>query len=216
MNSERIPDNNSDLSAEYQKFKEGKSISHTLGVIGGSSEEDLSSQKNLLIEGCKLIQTKIGNFGIISGGTRKGVPDLALDIGRELGIPTIGVFPQEKAKYVASEKIDFAIPVPSQLLSQVTWGIETSTLVSIPDVFILIGGEWGTLTEVSMIMKRNNSLVRHGIPPVPLISLAGSGKLADSLEQIIQIFPTSPGSHFRVDNSNRLAEIVIKYLVERR
>ncbi len=216
MNREKILDNSSNLFTEYQKFKERLGFSHALGIIGGSSEENLSREKKLLIEGCRLIQAKIGNFCIISGGTKKGVPELALDIGRELGLSTIGIFPQEKAKYVAHEKIDFAIPIPPQPLSQVVWGVETPTLVSIPDVFILIGGEWGTLAEVSMIMKRNRSLAKKGISPIPIVSIVGSGGLADNLENIFRIFPTEPNLHFTVDNSYTLADIVLKYILERK
>jgi len=92
MIAERLQEQVLNFSAEYQRFKERKGFSHALGIIGGSSEEDPSTNKAVLLDTCRLAQAHVGNFAIVSGGTTKdGVSELAPDIGRELGLPTIGV-----------------------------------------------------------------------------------------------------------------------------
>ncbi|MBI2268537.1 MAG: hypothetical protein HYU80_03825 [Candidatus Blackburnbacteria bacterium] len=211
MNIERLLKHGLDnLHSEYQSFKEREGFSHVLGVIGGSSTEQVPKYSNFLIEGCRLTKIRLGKFAIISGGTQGGVPELALDVAKTLRLPTIGVFPQASAKYAALKKIDFPISVPPQPLAQVTWGIETPTLVSIADAFVLIGGEWGTNAEVSMIMKRNSSLARHGTRLVPIIAINGSGKLADILEQLTRVFPTSEGTFLKVGTSTELASMLVQ------
>jgi predicted Rossmann-fold nucleotide-binding protein len=85
-------------------------------------------------------------------------------------------------------------------------------LVSIPDVFVLIGGSWGTLTEVSTIMKRNNTLVNRGVSLTPIIAISGSGELVDNLEQIANLFPPINGAHLKVNNSVELSEILTQNL----
>lgn len=199
-------------SLEFQKFQEKEGFSSALGIIGGSNSEYLPAYKQLITEGCRLAQVKSGSFAIVSGGTHGGIPEMALDIGKNLGLPTIGVFPDKGAKYAALEKIDFPIAVPSPSLSEITWGVETPVLISLSDAFILVGGEWGTLTEVSMIMKKNISRAKSDLPPLPIIIIDGSGKLADNLEILTNFIPSSAGSLHTVHTPEELAYQLLQVL----
>jgi hypothetical protein len=147
----------------------------------------------------------------LSGGTSGGVPEMALNIGKDLNLPTIGVYPEKGSKYAATSKLDFSISVTSHPMSDISWGSETPVLVSIPDLFILVGGEWGSLTEVSMIMKKNISRNKQGLKPIPIIVIEGSGKLADNITTIAKDFPLPSGSLEFVNTPTQLADLIIRY-----
>jgi predicted Rossmann-fold nucleotide-binding protein len=204
--TEKLRINSSDIPEQFRLFKERVGFTKAIGIIGGSGDGKLESYKEILTEAFEQIKLQFGKFAIVSGGTGGGVPELALDTARKVGLPTIGSYPLEKEKFAVLEKIDFAIPVPPQQLSTITWGVETPTLVSIPDVFILIGGEWGTLAEVSMIMKRNRSQYKNNSRLIPIVSMLESGLLADNLKDLIQIIPTPPGIYLEANNTTELVE----------
>lgn len=191
-----------------QEFKELQGVNRILGVIGGSDKAVVSSCQEQLVGICSQLCIYHGRFGVLSGGTTGGVPEMALTVAKQLQLPTIGVYPQSAEKYAAHSKIDHEIPVPLSPLSDVKWGMETPILASIPDAFILIGGEWGTLTEVSTIMKRNVSRAEKGLPLTPIIPLLGSGKLADNLSTILTGYlPVPEGSILYPREDNQITDV---------
>lgn len=207
--NERFTQKGTDIEIAFREFKEKTGFSHVVGIIGGSNKEDDSKHTNFLYQGLSLVKKRLGKFAILSGGTREGIPEVALNVARLLELPTIGVFPENAQKYAAFEKLDFPISVEPSALSELTWGTETPTLVSIPDVFILIGGEWGTLTEVSMIIKRNKSRADKKEQIIPIITVAESGKLADNIEKLLDVFSTPKGSCIKIEKPTQLAQLII-------
>lgn len=196
-----------------KNFLEKEGVTHAVGIIGSSRNEQSLPYKDLLTHACLLTQARIGNFAIVSGGTGGGAPEMAFMVGQELGLPTIGVFPETGAQYaLEKETQNFSIPTPSHSISETSWGTETPVLISIPDIFIVVGGEWGTLTEVSMIMKKNSSRAKEKLKPLPIIVINGSGKLADNIDQLTAYLPTPSGSVIRVSNSKDLAHHLIQGL----
>ena len=210
--TERQLDNPQNLIEQYKSFKEREGYSKAIGIIGGSDDKNLQSYEEILLQTFESVKLNFGKFAVVSGGTRGGVPESALKIAKIMELPTIGVYPLEKAEKVAFEKVDFTIAVPPQPLSNIKWGIETSTLVGIPDVFILIDGGWGTLTEISMIMKRNLWLADKKLPLTPVIGLAGSGGVADILTNLAHVLTTAPGVYFEAHSAPYIAEKVTKIL----
>lgn len=200
------------VAVEYQRFKERENFSHVVGIIGGSEAENIPYYQRLLVEQLNIVKQQVGNFAIVSGGTEGGIPEMALDVGMELGLPTIGVFPEQKSKYAMPQKTSFSISVPSHPLSQVSWGVETPTLIGIPDAFLLIGGGWGSLTEISMIMKRNESLLRNGRKPIPVISVTPESELSAAVESLTNSFGLSEGIYIPVRNNRLIAEIITSSL----
>jgi len=61
-----------------------------------------------------------------------------------------------------------------------------------------------------MIMKRNDSLVRYEMPPVPIVSVSGSGDLADFMEDMSRVFPVHSGTLFQIMNSDELAGSIVQ------
>jgi predicted Rossmann-fold nucleotide-binding protein len=188
-------------------FKEQEKISHIIGIIGGSGAVSTNSV-NLLTNVLSEVNAKTGRFAVQTGGTTGGVAEAGINIAKSLALPTIGVYPKLGEKYALKDKLDLAISIEAPGYGGQIWGSETPVFVAIPDVFLLVGGEWGTNAEVSMIMKRNKDRIKVGLLPNPIISIVGSGKLADEMTTLTKIFPTPEGAFFSSNNSSEVANII--------
>lgn len=200
------------IEINFRNFKESEGFTHVIGIIGGSSVENIPYYHNLITSQLAIVKQQLGIFAITSGGTQGGVPEMALDIGYELGLPTIGVFPEAKCKYSVPDKTSFSIAVPSHPMTEVTWGIETPVLIGIPDAFLLVGGAWGSLTEVSMIMKRNESLLRHGHRAVPIVSITPDSGISRAIDMLNVSLDVPEGVYIPVNNERSISEILLTSL----
>ncbi len=198
------------IEEELCLFKKNNDISHIVGIIGGSNDITPESA-NMLTEVLFEVQKSVGQFAVQTGGTAGGVPELGVMVAEYLDLPTIGVYPEMGAKYALHGKLDLEIAVPSPLYGDQLWGSETSVFVAIPDIFLLIGGEWGTETEVGMIMKRYDTRKKKDLSLAPLISFENTGKLAGEMESLTHLFRTSEGAFFRAQTSQEVSQIVISH-----
>ena len=133
-------------------------------------------------------------IAVQTGGTKWGVPKIATAVARECGFPTIGVFPitAQESNHVLDqfdpkkpeEKLDLALCVhPLIFASQ--WGDESSIFAKLLNAAIVIGGNSGTMTEVTHILKLNE---RRSARKKHIVPIYGTGGTADKLS----FFPGKP------------------------
>lgn len=159
----------------WAEYKERENFDLVVGVIGGTNPHNETQMEKILTDGFVEAKLSIGKFAVLSGGTEGGVPELAIKVANKLDLPSVGVYPEAAEKYALKTGLGHQIAVPSPELSEVKWGVESPVLTSLGDVYVMFGGEWGSLVEVGMIMKRNKSLVSKGNTPIPLIVVNDSG-----------------------------------------
>jgi predicted Rossmann-fold nucleotide-binding protein len=123
-------------------------------------------------------------IGVLTGGTKWGVPKTALQIARQHGFRTIGVLPKAGEHHALNgEAVDLQIVV-EPLLGEGFWGDEGAVWTSLIDGLIVIGGAAGTLTELAHIMKINESLCKRGERPKFMVPIHGTGGVAEQLHQL--------------------------------
>jgi predicted Rossmann-fold nucleotide-binding protein len=87
------------------------------------------------------VTTKTGRFAVQTGGTICGVTEAGINTAKSLNLPTIGVYPKLGEKRVLKDKLDLAIVIGTPAYRGQIWGSETPVFVSIPNVFLLVGGK---------------------------------------------------------------------------
>lgn len=209
--SERIPSLSS-IGTEFDRFKEVYGFQKVVAVVGSSKEGGLSSLRELLSLAFGSLKQEKGKFAVLTGGTKGGVPQLALQVAKDLELPTMGIYPEKGERYVLHHLLDFSLAVPSPVYGNVVWGSETSVLVSFPDIVILAGGEWGTNLEVATIMKDNVNRIKRGVKPITLIVIKDTGGLADGLEQLEKYITVPEGVIKKVDNADALVKTLCETL----
>lgn len=195
-----------------ERFKRDKGIKHVLAFSGGADDDNpvlkyvrdklpsinIPSESQQEVE--DLMKSAVDGYvssiirsilepmrgyrlAVLSGGTKWGVPRVAIQVARECGFPTIGVYPQlaEKKHSLGPELLDLSVCVHPQVYKS-NWGDEASTFTKLLDSVVVIGGGSGTLVEVTKILKLNE---RDGIPVKHIVPIYGTGGAADR----IQSFP---------------------------
>jgi predicted Rossmann-fold nucleotide-binding protein len=196
-------------------FREKYQLKAIIGIIGGSADDSpAGTQKFFTSDFLGYFSKRNFRIGVLSGGTKGGLPEIAVQEARKFNLPTIGVFPQEGIKYALLDQLDLAIQTAPPAIGDADWGSETPTLIRIPDAFVVIGGEAGTLVEVTSIMKRNVSLIKHSQFPVYLVPINGSGGTADIVSQLPGWKANSkavPG--YAVENGEEAGSFILNALV---
>lgn len=175
-----------DITEAVQRFLADKGVHFTLAICGGADDDNpvLRHIAGQLQDAQLPAKLKVGltkglkgasdeyvatiirgvlsklresyRIAVLTGGTKWGVPRIATQVARELGFPTIGVYPlTAKGKHAMSEEmLDLAICVyPGYGKS--AWGDESHILTKLLDATIVIGGNAGTMVEVTHVLKHN-------------------------------------------------------------
>ena len=170
-----------------EQFKLRFGVNSVIALSGGADVMGDEATRELFSE--VLLATRELSPAVLTGGTKGGIPELGLRVARDLGIPTIGVFPQKGRKNALFELIDLPIETMPPNLGSPTYGTETPTFATIPDVTIIIGGSFGTLTEISTMLKFNGKKIEDHENPIYLCPVEGSGGVADMIRQLVELKP---------------------------
>lgn len=185
-----------DPSALVEVFKKENGIRFVLAFSGGAEDAKKEYLSNIVRE----TLTPLCGYpiAILAGGTNWGVPSTALEVAKELGFATIGVFPlvaREKEYVLSDSIIDLGLCV-YPIIGKSEWGDESSLFTKLLDASIIIGGGAGTMIEAAHLLKQNerkNALQKHLIP------IHGSGGVADKIsllsskpEVLARCTPTHP------------------------
>ncbi len=188
-----------DLNADLLQFRKTYGIDRIIGVSGGADDklvgipdddplQDLRANyqealhERLLQDALKPLRGY--RVAFLTGGTKWGIPKLAVKVARNLGFPTIGVLPMTGEHHALDdEMLDLKIVV-EPLLGEGAWGDEGPVWTSLIDGLIVIGGAAGTLTELAHIMKLNEALCKRGVRPKFMVPIHGTGGVSDQVHQL--------------------------------
>lgn len=155
-----------------------------LAFSGGSEK----GSEEMIVEILKdlILNVKGLPVAILTGGTKGGVPEIGIRVARESSIPTIGVFPPRARKYVMLDDLDLAIETLPPSVGSASFGTETPSFVSLANGIAVVGGGFGTLTEIATALKVNLGRIKKGETPIYICPVQGTGGVAD-------IIPSLPG-----------------------
>ncbi len=175
------------ISQALTEFRDKFAIQFIVSISGGAEEHNLGRVHQIvtsLIDGLRG-----AHCAILSGGTQGGIPELATKIARQKKLPTIAVYPKNARKYVLTEDIDLPIETLPPSLGKASFGTETPTFAQLPDYAVVIGGSYGTLAEVSTMLKVNTKRKKDEIEPIRIIPISGSDGIADLIPQLVLLEP---------------------------
>lgn len=180
-----------ETEARVRDFLTSNCLSYIIALSGDSESNGSIARRNeAILEEFIDSLHRSGGYGIQTGGTLGGIPEIGARVAKRYEMPVIAVRPESTRKYaLPGFMIDLVVETPDQIHGRTTFGSETPTFVSIADGAVVIGGSFGTLIESSSILKINKSLVRDNKPPKYLCPIAGTGKTADLLYDL-KIDPT--------------------------
>lgn len=102
---------------------------------------------------------------ILTWWTKRWVPKIATEIAKELGFPTIWVYPTRWEKYSLDDNLlNLQISVPSIYWESERWD-ESNVFAKIADAIVLLWWWAGTLIEYAHVMKMNEWLINNGKEP---------------------------------------------------
>jgi predicted Rossmann-fold nucleotide-binding protein len=166
-----------------------------LAISGGAEEESLDSTCQIISD--LIINTKDIPVAILTGGTKGGVPEIGIQIARKSSVPTIGVYPPQGRQHALLNDLDIAIETLPPLFGRAGFGTETPTFINLANGIAVIGGGFGTLTEVSAACKINVDRNKKQESPIYICPISGTGGVADiiqslpGMERIKNSFPTT-------------------------
>lgn len=182
-----------ETTAKVENFLKSNGLQYIIALIGDSETSGAIGERNRSI-----IADFFNNlperhhYAIQTGGTSGGVPELASALARQQGMATIGVYPAAVRSYALSDPADLVIETPDLNFGRTSFGAETPTFVNLLDAAVVMGGSYGTRTEISSILRLNKSrrAAERRNPhtaerPVYLCPIAGTGRSADELVQML-------------------------------
>ena len=170
------------LKNALRGFLAKNNLEAVLAISGTSNPQEVEKTIEIITS---LIENLDGlPVAILTGGTKDGVPEIGLRIAKSRSIPTIGVFPEHGRRYALYDQMDLAIEVLPPSFGSSTFGTETPTFVNLTDGVVVIGGGFGTLTEVATLLKINNSRIKKGLRPKYVCPIKNTGGVADIIETL--------------------------------
>lgn len=206
----RLEEQREITESRVRDFLQQNSLDYVVALVGDSESSGPVANRNQAI-----LEEFFGNlahkqrFAIQTGGTEGGIPQYGVDIARAHDLPTIGVYPHASRKYslgeVGLQPVDLAIETPDIVYGKTTFGSETPVFANTIDGALILGGGYGTRTEVSTFLKVNKGRERdrrgveqalacggnvdpHKIAALKnviyLCPIAGTGKTAEELAML--------------------------------
>lgn len=177
------------INNHLAEFKRDFAVTHIVAVSGGADGINETVAAGIIREMFSELVLNDAPIAILTGGTRKGIPEMALQIAKEYELPTLAVFPRKARmdRNVLTDLIDLPIEGIPPAVGDPTFGTETPTFAQIPDIAVVIGGGFGTLIEVSCMMKLNQSKLRKGMTPtyiIPIMNTGGTARIVPTLTSL--------------------------------
>ncbi|MCB9808431.1 hypothetical protein H6770_04215 [Candidatus Peribacteria bacterium] len=185
-----------DIDQAMEKFLQDHGLHHVIAFSGGAETvlpgvaeheqlhqnyKEVQKEREARIVKEALNILRHYRVAILTGGTRFGFPKTAFEQAKDVGLKTIGVFPQtaQEKGYVLHD-IDLGICIDPRFGTS-TWGDESSVYGKLLDAVIVVGGGAGTLIEAAHLLKMNESRIKYGEEPKLIIPVHGTGGVADGL-----------------------------------
>lgn len=182
-----------ELELRVKDFLAENAVKHVLGITGDGDDKLLRVAEKVVEEFVEEIKGK--DYAILTGGTEGGIPELGTKIAKRLDVPRIGVFPKQGEKYALFKDLDIAIEATMPDVGDGLFGAETPTFVNLLDGATVLGGSYGTLVEVTTILKTNvkrikdkTNEVEGAREPIYFAPVYGTGGAADMAYNIAGSF----------------------------
>lgn len=186
MNKEIKPQQNSaideyrqEVSSNVYEFMKKNSLLYIVGISGGADHIAEKKAEWIITEFIHGIKDM--PYAILTGGTQGGIPEIGTKIAKSQKVPTIGIFPEQGKKYALYNDLDLAIQTYPPAIGAGTFGSETPSFVNLLNGAAVIGGSFGTLTEVSTILKTNTGRIKKKEGLIYLCPIKGTGGVADAI-----------------------------------
>ncbi len=157
-------------------------------------------EESVIQETLERLRPYTGKLGILTGGTKFGVPGTASKIAKSLGFRTIGIFPETGAdKALGTDVLDLRVCVdirgdfecssPEEAAKfRSDWGDESAYFCKTLDSAVVFGGRAGTLVEVAHLLKMNERRKKYKQSPKFIVPIMASGGMGD----IAPVLPADP------------------------
>lgn len=194
----------SEFEDRIRSFCQERAI-QALIAVSGTAEPNPSAEQVAV----DLVDRMCGYpVGIITSGTKTGVPGCTFRCARKGGLPIVRLFPEYAPGrgHLHEGEADLEIPVPPRVGASM-WGDESGLFVKLASGIVFIGGGSGTLLEIVTWAKINKTLFgRPGAAIIPAVPVAlgegwshwlaqqGSASFGDSFLASVPIFPISTGA----------------------
>lgn len=153
-----------------------------LALSGGSEEGSEDVIADILRD--LILNVRDLPVAILTGGTKGGVPEIGIRVARESSVPTIGVFPSRARSYALLDDLDIAIETLPPSVGSPSFGTETPSFVNLANGIAVVGGGFGTLTEISTALKVNMGRIRKNETPIYICPIQGTGGAADIISDL--------------------------------
>ena len=189
-----------DHQKAYQEFRERHGVHFILAVSGGAQTgipglpyshqvvqdyvKNLNDRIRKVIRDC-LCQFRSYGIAVMTSGTQNGVPRIATEEAKELGLRTIFVYPWRARKYRMKEyNADLDLVIGSTI-GDSEWGDDSPVFAKLLDAMLVIGGATGTLLEATHVFKINESAINHkgesGVRVKYVVPIRGFGGTSEML-----------------------------------
>ncbi|MEO8581974.1 MAG: hypothetical protein ABI425_05390 [Patescibacteria group bacterium] len=170
------------------EFRDKFAVSFIVSISGGAEEHNTTYAHDVISQ--LIVGLKNSSCAILTGGTQGGIPELGTRIAREHKLSTIAVFPPKAKKYVLFNELDLPIETLPPSVGPAGFGSETPSFAQLPDYAVFIGGSYGTLAEVSTMMKVNTKRKKDNVEPIYIVPIAGSEGVAALIPLLVQLNPS--------------------------
>lgn len=153
-----------------------------LALSGGSEDGSEEMIVNILKD--LILNVKDFPVAILTGGTEGGIPEIGIRVAREFSVPTIGVFPPRARRYALFDYLDLAIETLPPSVGNASFGTETPSFVNLANGIAVVGGSFGTLTEIATALKVNAGRIKNGETPIYICPIQGTGGVADIISSL--------------------------------
>lgn len=183
----------SDHRERIRDFRDHHGISTIIAVSGGALINTKGIPQEVASVYVKNVDDRIRailldclhrfkSFGvaIMTSGTRDGVPRIATEVSRELGLKIVFLYPERAKKYRLDLEPDLDLVI-GPIVGESQWGDDSPLFAQLLDGVVVIGGNTGTLIECGHVFKINESLVGHNKTPKYLVPIRGFGGVAEIL-----------------------------------
>src|SRR4051812_45609317 len=114
------------IRSAVEEFKQQWNVQRIIAFSGGADVEDEETQARIsavIADAMRVLcQARIG---VLTGGTKWGVPRIAAEEAKRRDLPTIGIFPSGKTKeLLPDEYLDLKIPI-DPVFGDSDWGDES-------------------------------------------------------------------------------------------
>ncbi len=163
------------LRDKYDRFRKEFGI-HAVTAVSGGAQTRIPGVPDVIVNAYRsnledrvrnVVEDALSQFrgfavAIMTGGTDEGVPRIATEIAKRLGLNAVFIYPlRGKPHRINGIDPDLELIVPPAI-GDSQWGDESPLFAQLLDGMLVLGGNTGTLIECAHVFKINESTIKQG------------------------------------------------------